>query len=346
MKTVLYISAFIILALTFMQCADKSTAEVVDAKVEKSVPVKTLRLQPQSFSSYLEITGTVKARNHINIIVEEGGILKKVLIDKGNYARKGDTLAILENKVLEAAFHQARAALDQAELDFRSKEVLFRKKAISENEYLSSKYALDAARSAYELARARYDKLFIVAPMNGLVNNRFYDPGAYATPMTPIFEFIDNDYLRVSAGVAERFLSDIHIGTPVEIHFDAYPDIVITSTVSFVSQSINPQNRTFEIEVEFANPGHKLAPEMIANLKILQEKVENRIVVPLDALIESEQGWFVFIAEDSHARKVPVKQKAIFDNNVLVEGLQPGAELIVVGQQELSDGDLLTIVRN
>lgn len=344
MKKLLVISLLVVLGMLVMRCTEESNAEEAANTTEKIMPVQTLRLKPQSFSSYLQITGTVKARNHINMVAEEGGTLKRIVIDKGHHAAAGDTLAILENRVLEAGYHQAQAALQQAQLDFRSKEVLYRKKAISENEYLSSKYAMNAANSAFELATARYSKLFIIAPMNGLVNNRFYDLGAYVTPMTPIFEFIDNNYLKVTAGVAERFISDIHLGTPVEVRFDAYPNLVINSQISFISRSIDPRNRTFEIEVVFPNRENKLAPQMIANLKILREKMENRVVVPLDALIESEQGWYVYIVEDNHAKKTPVQQKAIYDNKVLVDGLQAGQELVVVGQQDLSDGDLLKIV--
>jgi membrane fusion protein (multidrug efflux system) len=278
--------------------------------------------------------------------VEEGGILRKILIDKGHRANKGDTLAVLENKVLEAGYHQAKAALQQTELDHRSKKVLFEKRAISENEYLNAKYALDAAQATYEMAKVRYQKLFIVSPLKGLVNNRYYDLGAYANPMTPIFEFIDNDYMKVRAGVAERFLGDINIGTPVEITFDAYPDMKLEGKVNFISRSVDPQSRTVEIEIEVPNRDGRLAPNMIANVKILRQSFKDRIVVPLDALIESEQGWYVFVDNSDRAKKVFVKKDAVYENQVLVDGLQPGQNLVVVGHHSLSDGDLLEVVKN
>lgn len=336
----------IVASLSFMQCSDKGNAEASTARAERTFPVKTITLQAQSFQDYLQVTGTVNARNHVNIIVEEGGILKKVLIDKGRRARTGDTLAVLENKVLEAAYHQARAARQQAELDHRSKKVLFEKRAISENEYLNAKYALDAAEAAYEMASVRYRKLFITAPLNGLVNNRYYDLGAYANPMTPIFEFIDNDYMKIRAGIAERFLGDINIGTPVEITFDAYPELKINASVSFISRSVNPQNRTVEVEIQVPNPDGKLAPNMIANLRVLRQSYHDRVVIPLDALIQSEEGWYVFISNSHHARKVYVEKEAVYENRVLVNGLEPGQKLVVVGHHQLSEGDSLQIVND
>lgn len=346
MQKISLVILIILTSLLFMKCSQEGNAENAPEKAEKATPVKTMVLEPQSFSNYLSVTGTVNARNHINIIVEEGGILRKIIIDKGRHAGSGDTLAILENKVLEAGYYQARAAMQQAELDHRSKKVLFDKRAISENEYLNAKYGLDAAQAAYEMAKVRYQKLFIVSPLKGLVNNRYYDLGAYANPMTPIFEFIDNDYMKIRAGVAERFLGDINLGTPVEITFDAYPDMKIEAKVSFISGSVDPQNRTMEIEIQVPNRDGRLAPNMIANVKILRQSFKDRIVVPLDALIESEQGWYVFVANSDRAKKVFVNKDAVYENQVLVDGLQAGQKLVVVGHHSLSDGDLLEVVKN
>lgn len=342
MQRVCIFALLIIASLFLMQCTDEGNAESnTEESSERSIPVKTMQLQKQSFANYLEVTGVVHARNHVQIIVEEPGILRKVIVDKGRYASANDTLAVLENKVLEAQYEQAQAALQQAELEYKSRDVLYKKRAISENEFLGAKYSLNAAKAAYNLAKVRYEKLFITAPLRGIVNERYYDRGAYANAMTPIFEFIDNDYLKIRAGVAERFLGDIKIGTPVELTFDAYPDMKVEAKVSFVSRSIDPSNRTFQVEVVIPNKGRKLAPEMIANVRVLREEFPNSIVVPLDALIESENGWHVFVANQDRAKKVVVDQRAIYRNSVLVEGLSSNDKLIVVGHRNLSDGALL-----
>jgi RND family efflux transporter MFP subunit len=310
----------------------------------KVTPVKVEKLQPTNFKNYLKVTGDVAARNHVKIIVEEGGTLKKVYKDKGSYVKAGELLAELENTIIKSGYEQAEAALQQAELDYNSKSKLYEKRAISENEFLYAKYNLQSAKAAYNLAKSRYEKLFIKAPLNGLVNERYYDLGAYASPMTPIFEFIDNAEMRIRAGIAERFMDDIEVGTPVHITFDAFPDLEIDARVTYVSKSINPKNRTFDIEVIIPNPGKKLAPAMVANLQILRKEHKNQIVVPLDALIESESGWYVYVRDGNVARRVKINYLDIDQDKVLVEGLQPGQELIVVGHRDLADGDTINVV--
>lgn len=341
---------YVILGLTLLlaaisaNCAGEGNAVENTAVKPTAVPVKTVKLEPRTFSTYLNVTGTVEARNHIQIMVEEPGTLKRVLKDRGSYVRAGEVLAILENKVLAASFEQAKAALQQAELDHKSKLVLFEKRAISENEYLNAKYNLQAARAAFNLTKARFDKLSITAPIGGLVNERYYDLGAYANPMTPMFELIDNEVMKIRAGVAERFLSEIHVGTPVTVTFDAYPELAMEARISFVSRSIDPKSRTFVVEVLIPNQERKLAPAMVANLHILREIHSEGIVVPLDALVESENGWYVFVRDGDVARKILVRQEAIYEDHVMVSGLKPGSELIYVGQRNLSDGDSVMVV--
>jgi membrane fusion protein (multidrug efflux system) len=331
------------LAFWNLNCSQKSKADDQITK-EKAFAVKTISLSPRPFNEYLQITGTSKARNHIDIIVEEGGILKQIYRDKGSYVRKGDTLAILENRIIRAGYDESVAALNQAKLDFNSKEVLFQKKAISENEFLSAKYQMERAQAVYDLARARYDKLFITAPISGYIDNRFYDFGAYTMPMTRIFNLVDNKELKIRAGVAERFLPDIDVGTLAEITFDAFPDMTIQSKVSFISKSINPENRTFEIEIAIANPSGKLTSEMIADIRLLRRSFQDKIVIPLDALIDSEQGRYVFVANENKAEKKDIQILAVYEDSVLVEGLAAQQNLIVLGQRELSDGDLIETI--
>jgi membrane fusion protein (multidrug efflux system) len=308
-----------------------------------AVPVETVTLEGRPFESYLQVTGTVKARSLIQVVAEEGGILREIRTDKGQPAEANAVLARLENQALNAALAQAVAALRQAELDASSRKVLFEKKAIPENEYLASGFALDAARASSDLARTRADKLTIRAPIGGLVNARFVDLGAYVTPMSPVFELIDLERVRIVAGVAERHMSSVAVGTPARVTFDAYPLLAVDARVSYVSRKIDPANRTFDVEIEIANPDRKLAPDMVANVRIRSESLANRIVVPIDALVESEDGWHVFVEEGSRARKVKVTKLDVYQDSVLVDGLESGQRLITTGQQSLTDGDAVAV---
>jgi len=330
-------------AVVFLSSTKKTSANN-EAPVISVTPVKAQMLELKPFSEYLEITGTVKAHNQIDVIVEEPGILKNIIKDNGSYVSAGDTLAILNNLIIQASYREAAAVLKQGKLELDSKKVLFDKKAIPENEYLAAQYNYDRALAGYELAKARVGKLAITAPHKGVVNDRYYDLGAYATPLSPIFNLIDNNTMKITAGVAERFLRDVKKGTPVEISFDAFPELNLTSAVHYVYNSIDPASRTFQIEIEIANNNRILKPEMIANLKLERRKYENQIVIPIDAVIDSEDGRYVYLVKDNQAQKSFVDIRAIHEDSVLVDGLAPQENLIVLGQHDLTDGDSIEII--
>jgi RND family efflux transporter MFP subunit len=346
MKKIFVIITLIAINISFVGCSKDGKANQ-QSNQSRGIPVRSMWLQPRPFAEYLQITGTAEARNRVNIVAEEAGTLRRVIRDKGSIVRKTDTLAIIENKILEASFNEARAALNQAELDFSSKKVLFEKRAISENEYLASKYGLERAQAAFELNKARFSKLYLTAPLNGYVNERNYDIGSYTMPGSTVFDFIDNAYMKIIAGVAERFLNDIKIGTQAEITFDAFPNLILESEVSFINRSIDPLSRTFKIEIKIPNPERNLAPQMSANVKLLRRSYENQIVIPLDALIESEEGRYVFtISDEKLAKKTLISILAVYQDSVLVDGLKANQRLIVIGQQDVTDGDTLEVQEN
>ncbi len=310
----------------------------------KGIPVRTIQLEHRAFSDYIQLTGTVQANKKIDIVAEEGGVLQTIEKDRGAFVRKGDTLAVLENKVLEAANQEAHAALKLAELQLNSKQVLIDKKAISENEYLASKYALERARANFNLTQARLNKLTIVAPFTGHIERRSLDPGAYVTPMSPLYQFVEKSRVKITAGVAERFLKDIRVGSPVTIRFDAFPEVVLEKRVSFVYGTVDPESRTFEIEIQIDNPKGQLAPDMMADLNIQRRTFRDQIVIPMDAIVQSEEGRFVFTVNQNLAKRHPIEIIAVHDDSVLIDGLHIGDQLIVTGQQDLSDNDRVTPV--
>ncbi len=345
MKKIL-LSIVVLGGFLFVQsCSNQASAEKVIKSGTNGIPVKVITLQPRPFSQYIRLTGTVRARNQIKIIAEEAGTLSKIEKAKGTFVRRGEVLAQLKNEILQAAFHDAQAAYDQALLTFNSNKALFAKKAIAENQFKASKLGLKRAQAALEMARVRVGKLTITAPVKGYVNDRYPDLGAYITPGTPLFELVDNSSFTVRAQVAERYIAYIKEGAAVQVGFDALPGLTLQGRVRFVSKSIDAGNRTFTIEAALSGDISRLAPYMIANLRVLKNKQNDAVVVPLDAIIESEKGRYVFLNDSGKARKQFIHIREISAANVLVDSLQNGEQLIVLGQRQVSDGDQLRVIK-
>ncbi|NOG44180.1 MAG: efflux RND transporter periplasmic adaptor subunit [Calditrichaeota bacterium] len=350
MKTIL-LTLFVFSSLILTSCSEESNAKTIEtdksiSEEKVGIPVKISTLTGSQFEEYLNLTGVIKANSQVKIVAEESGILVKLLHEKGSYVKKGAALAIIENKVITANTAQAKASLHEAEINLKSNKVLFSKKAISDNQMKISELNFEKAKASYDLANARSEKLTVSAPISGYVNNRYADVGAYINPASPLFEIVDNSKMKVNIGVAERFIKFIKKGSEIELNFDAFPDLQINSKIDFVAKSIDPENRTFSVESSFANPQGKLAPEMVANIRLLKMKHENSIAIPIDALLDSERGRYVFVEQDNIAIKKNIEILAIESENVLVNGLNPEQRLVVVGHRLLSEGDTLQVIKD
>ncbi len=188
----------------------------------------------------------------------------------------------------------------------------------------------------------------VVAPFDGVVEERFVEPGEQVNPGSRVLRVVDAAEVKVKAGVPERYATDIQQGAAVDIRFNAYGIEPRTGTVSFVGRTIDPQTRTFPVEVSLDNADGALKPEMVARLVLTRAVVEGALVVPQNALVRHENGQSLFVVEAGEkgrvARRVEVEVGARSDGKVVVtKGLEPGDEVVVLGQANLSGGDKVEV---
>ena len=162
---------------------------------------------------------------------------------------------------------------------------------------------------------------------------------------------VDLDPVKVVAGVPERYAADVHAGAEADVTFDVLPGQTFKAKIGYVGATVDPRNRTFPIEVVVRNTKALIKPEMVASVSVARRDLAGAVVVPQDALVRVENGYVVFVAEDSAngtvARVRPVQIGPTQRNEVVVEsGLQAGDRLIVVGQKSVAEGDRVNIVGN
>jgi membrane fusion protein (multidrug efflux system) len=168
------------------------------------------------------------------------------------------------------------------------------------------------------------------------------------TPGVPVVRVVSTQNVKVMAGVPERYAGDIEEGTPVQVRLQAYSGETRTGTVTFVGSAINPQNRTFPIEIRLNNEDGSLKPEMVAKVLVTREQMEDVLVVPQSAVLREEGGAIVYVANPTDSLTVAERRSitlgSSYDGRVVVtDGVQAGAEVIILGQTNLTDGDALEI---
>lgn len=178
----------------------------------------------------------------------------------------------------------------------------------------------------------------------GLVKKVAVETGAWITPQSPLFQVVDMDTVEVVVHVPERDIRRVSAGLPARVTVISHPDRVFNGTVSRLSPVVDPVSRTREARISIPNPGHLLKPGMFGEVRIVMRVSTGDLVIPLDAVLEREGRRFVYVVEEGRAARMePVFGIREADRVAVLSGLEPGARVIVIGQQNVDQGDPVNV---
>jgi len=330
--------------------ADGAEEQSSAADFVRVINVETELIVAQDFLEDIRLTSAVLANQDVTLSAEESGVIREVFVDKGARVSRGDPLAKIDDRVLAAQVAQARAAASLASQTWdRRKRLWEEDKAGSEIAYLESKFAAEQSAAILSGLEERLARTVIRAPFAGVLEERHVEVGSMVNPGESIGRLVDLDPVKVMAGVPERYATEVHVGATATLFFDVLGDEEFSSPIRFVGSTVDPQTRTFLVEVQLPNPNGEIKPQMVARMSITRREVSSAIVVPQDALIRVEDGYVAFVVSDRNDGTVaevrPVVLGPTRRNMVVIEsGIEAGERLIVVGQKSVADGDRVSVV--
>ena len=217
----------------------------------------------------------------------------------------------------------------------------------SEIEYLQAKNNFETAKSRYAQVQSQYNNTIIKAPISGTVDNIVVKQGEFVNMGREIVRVVDLERVEIEAELSEEYLPAIHRGDSVKVEIPAL-GITRMSPVTFVSQVINPDNRSFKIKINLQNRDGRIKPNVLANLLIRDYQNEEALVVPSQCIKKDLKGDFVLVSSTEEGETVAKKRyvqrgKSFGDKTEIKGGLEAGDEVITVGYDQLNDGDPVAI---
>lgn len=332
--------------------ADGTDEEQASAGFSRVINVEVREVTPRPFSEQIRLTGVALANQDVQISAEESGTILEIMVDKGSAVEAGQPLFRIDDAVLRAQVAQARAQSELAAQTWERRKRLYEQDQVgSELAYLEARFAAEQTAANLEGLEARLERTVIRAPFAGILDRRMVEIGTLVSPGEVVGRVVDLSPVKVVAGVPERYAADVRRGAEAVVLFDVLPGEQFPARIDYVGATVDPQNRTFPIEIRMANPGGLVKPEMVANVLVQRRNLAEAVVVPQDALVRVEDGYVAFVAEQDGdgmvARVRPVELGTSQNNEVVVEsGLSAGDRLIVVGHKSVADGDRINVVGN
>ncbi len=180
----------------------------------------------------------------------------------------------------------------------------------------------------------------VESTINGIVKEIMVETGAYITPQVPLFQIIDMDSVEVVTHIPERDIYRVKKGLEAQVGIVSYPGRVFLGRVGLLSPVVDPVSRSREVRIRIENKSHVLKPGMFGECRIIIRNEKNALIVPRAAVIDRNEKEVVFIVEDGRAVQVQPELGIQEGNRVsIVSGIEPGARIIVIGQQNVDNGD-------
>lgn len=349
MKKVLKQTGILLLAIAFVSC-DQGEENVDENGVNgaRLMPVETVIIKTDSFEDFVRTTGTVEAIDDAMISSETSGRILSIK-ERGERVEKGEVIAQIDDRLIQAQYQAAKTGYELALDTFNRFETLHADSIISTQDYNSAKAQRDQARAQLNQVEKQLQDSKIEAPFPGRIEERFIREGELINPGMPVVRLVNTDQIKVLAGVPERYSGEITEGSAVQINFRTVNDDSMESRITYASNVLDPETRTYAIEIEMQNSGQLIKPEMVVDLMLKQRTLQDVIIVPRTSVLRDEDGQSVYIAEEENgqkfARLVSVETGSASGPLIqITNGLSAGDEMVVTGVRNLSEGDALNIL--
>jgi len=189
-----------------------------------------------------------------------------------------------------------------------------------------------------------YKPYEVKSDAKGVVSRLLLNPGASVNPSVPLMNLVDIDTVKAVAAVDEKKIRFIEMGDSARVTLEAYPGEMFGARVTNISPVANSVNRTIDVELSLANPGHRIKPGMYAEVEWIESQ-RSALVVPITAVVERSGQKCVFLATDGLARLNPVTVGAVVGDVIeILSGLKGEEKIITTGAGQLNDKDKIKVV--
>jgi multidrug efflux system membrane fusion protein len=354
-----------LLVLTSLSVACTSASDKAAAAAKAAGPpaiqVTVASVQQQDLPIYLDGLGSVTAFYTVNVKSRVDGQLVEVKFREGEFAKKGDLLAVIDPRPYQELLDEAQAQLfrDQAslrdaQLNFTRDQSLFKDSgAVSQQEVDTQKATADQLLGTVRNDQALVDNAklnltycHITAPESGRVGLRLVDPGniVHATDANPLLVITQLQPITVIFTLPEDQLQTVaqHMqkGTlPVDAYSRDDQTKLESGTLQTIDNEIDPTTGTSKLKAVFDNKGNELWPDQFVNIHLLLETRKNATVMPSAAVQQGPQGSFVYLVKPD--KTVTVRQVSVgaAQGNVvqITSGVAINDVVVTDGQDKLQE---------
>lgn len=332
----------------------KSSANLPAVKVE--------RVQRQKINAFLVLNGVVEPERKVEVYSRLSAYVKKIIKEEGDFVKKDDVLALLDETEILISYRQAEIQLEQAKLTLKDEETNYQRsqelkktEMISEQDYQLSQATYNKAKLDHQTRLENFKDLElqlsytkIKSPVEGYVTERLTEVGDRVNANQHVYTVEDFSPLLVRVYVPTADIVNLKTEMEAQVVTDVLKGMIFEGKVKLINPRIDVQSGTVKVTVEVFDNTRKLKPGMFVETRIVVSNKPDALVVPRKSLsYEQNQPYvFMFNFRGMQVSKHPVKTGISEGDYIeVVEGLNEGDRIVTVGVEGLKDEMKVRVVR-
>lgn len=351
------VNIIFIILLFFIGCV----AEEKETRETKPSPkiVKVQNLQQINIKNNTkEYPAQIKPFKNEVLAFEVPGKIEKFYFKLGEFVKKGDTIATLNNDIYKANYSAALSSYKKAKSDFKRAKNLFDKGAISKTNYELNTQGFDVARSKYNVAKKNLDNSKLIAHFDGVLANKLVEDYAVVAPNQSIALLQDKSFLKAEFYIPQTdiiqtkalpTMKDINTKYNFSVQISDKTNTLFSAKLSDFSTSAEAVTRTYKAVVVMEDPKEvNILPGMTA--KVIATKKQNdkkRVFVPSSSLFSDHtKNTYVWTVQENKVKKAHIQTGTLIKDMVeVIEGLSGSEVVVTSGVNLLRDDEVIKIYK-
>lgn len=303
-------------------------------------------LKVQTISDQVMSVGSTIPDEEVALSFESSGKLTAIYFKEGAYVRKGDLLAKINDKPLQAQLNKLKTQIPFLEGKVYRQKTLLAKDAVSQEAYESIETEYEKLKADIEIIESNIAMTELRAPFDGKIGLRSVSEGAYISPSIIVAHLAKTSPIKIDFSVPENYASEIKRGTNIIFSMENSKGILqdYDAKVYAVENTVDMNTRTLKVRASYPNYDGKIIPGRHISIIIEREKIENAIAIPSEAIIPEMGKNLLYLYKSGRAEPVEVLLGIRTEDRVqILSGVSPGDTLITTGTMQLRKGMRVSI---
>lgn len=290
--------------------------------------------------------GSLFAEQATDISPKMGGYVSNILFKEGDFVSQGALLIQLDDRKEQNDLAAAKVDAELSQRQYDHDALAYKKGLILQDTLYNSKVTNEKNEALVKEEKTAVDNMALIAPFSGYVGEKKVNLGDYVSPGQKLVSLVDQQHLQVHYVLPAKFSPQISLNQRVTLTTDTLPGKSFIALVTFISPVIDPDSQTIAVHASLNNPGN-LKPGQFVNVTHQLSIISNALLIPENCLIASMNGYHVFTIKNNHAVATKVSIGEHVGNTVqITQGLSAKDSVVSLGQDQLKDGDLVSIIQH